>query len=122
MLHIRRWPKASADDKNVRQRQMRFPVFLASRQPLPKSFVEALCIMTCLGLIAQTIYAYRKGVIYFGHPNGGVGSGSWGTPYNRISRGADPKKFRRVFCLSVFLSILFLAASICIHVFFPPNP
>lgn len=124
---IHRHPKlrprsARVADLKRSAKKMLFPVFFASRQPLPKPFVETLCIATFLGLAAQTIYAYRKGVIYFGHPDGSFGPGSLGKPYNRISRDVDPKKFWRAFYLSIFLSVLFLAASICIHIFYPPNP
>jgi hypothetical protein len=95
---------------------MRFPVFFANRQPIPKSSMEAICLVACLGMIAQTIYSYRKGVIYFGHPDGGIGPASWGTPYIRISRSADPKRFWQIFALHVFLSLAFLAALIGVHV------
>ena len=101
---------------------MHLKLFLASRQPLPRPFVEVLCIVSCLGFVGQTIYAYRKGVIYFGHGNGSAGAGFFGKSYNRITRDADPKKFWRVFYLSVFLSILFFAASIGTYIYYPPHP
>jgi hypothetical protein len=34
---------------------MHLPIIIASRQPLPKPFVETLCVLACLAMIAQTI-------------------------------------------------------------------
>src|ERR1700722_10635294 len=98
---------------------MHFPIFFAARQPLPKPFVAGICIVGTLGLIVQTIYAYRKGGIYFGHPDGGIGPGSWGPPYNKICRDTDPKKFWRVFYLNVALTFAFFVGSVAVFNFYP---
>ncbi len=84
------------------------------REPLPKPIIEAICVLGSVGGIAQFIFCCVKGYIPWGHPDGSVGPGSWGPPYNRVYKSDDPKKFKVLLWFNALLALAFLIAAVII--------
>ena len=64
-----------------------------------------------LGLAIQVGYAYFKGFVLWGHPNGGVGSMMFGQPYNKIYRKTEPQRYWMLLSVQLVLAFAFLAAA-----------
>jgi hypothetical protein len=79
-----------------------------TKQPLPKPFLVAFFALSFLGAIGGLVYSYRKGFVFWGHPSGGYGPGSWGPPYNKIFKNTEPKKYWLLFWFQAAIALIFL--------------